>query len=203
MVTKPTPRSRRSRSGAGSGRRRQSSSQNNSAQMVAIAAGAGVVILVAVWALSQGGNDEPAEKPVASNPPAAKQAVADKEPPQALPAVKTRGKPGKTPDRPAPEIRETHLQRAEALYQEAKRLDIQARKAQKTGDHGSFNRLINDAWDKLEEVGPVLKPYDEWFELADLDDWAIPASYLRYQKRITKIDRLRGRIRRIRPMRRK
>ncbi len=203
MVTPPTPRSRRSRSGSGSGRRRQSTSQNNSTQVVAIGAGAVAVVILGIWALTGNGNDQPAKKPVAGNPPLAKKAVADKEPPRAVPAVKTQGKPGKTPDRPAPEIREADLRRAEALYQDAKRLDIQARKAQKAGDNSTFNRLINDSWDKLEAVGPVLQTYNDWFDLADLEDWAIPGSYLRYEKRIAKIEKLRGRIHRVRPMRRK
>ncbi len=203
MVTPPTPRSRRSRSGSGSGRRRQSSSPNNSTQVVAIGAGAVAVVILGIWALTGNTNDQPAKKPAQGNPPRTKSAVADQQPARAVPAVKTRGRPGKTPDRPAPEISEADLQQAEQFYAEAKKLDIQARKAQKAGDNSAFNRLINDSWDKLEEVGPVLKPYNDWFELADLEDWAIPGSYLRYEKRIAKIEKLRGRIHRVRPMRRK
>ena len=171
--------------------------------MVAIGAGAVAVVILGIWALTGNTNDQPAKKPAQSNPPRTKSAVADQQPARAVPAVKPRGRPGKTPDRPAPEISEADLQKAEQFYAEAKKLDIQARKAQKAGDNSAFNRLINDSWDKLEAVGPVLKPYNDWFELADLEDWAIPGSYLRYEKRIAKIDKLRGRIHRVRPMRRK
>jgi len=167
-----------------------------------IGACAVVVVALGIWAVNSGGTDKPAKPQVPSKRPPPSEAVADRDPAVHVPAIKTSGRAGKTPDVPAPQIKEADLQRADQCYEEAKKLDLQARKAQKIGDHGAFNRLINDAWDKLEEVGPLLKPYDEWFEEADLGDWAIPASYLRYQKRIAKIDRLRGRIRRIRPMRR-
>ncbi|MHC4515099.1 MAG: hypothetical protein ACYTGW_10805 [Planctomycetota bacterium] len=171
--------------------------------MVGIGAGAVVVVLVAVWALNGPGSDKPARPATPSRNQSATDAVLDREPSFGVPAVKTRGRPGKPPDRPAPAIQEADVAQAEALYREAKRLDIEARKAQKAGDNTTFNRLINDAWDKLEEVGPILQAYNDWFELADLEDWAIPASYLRYQKRIEKIEKLRGRMHRIRPMRRK
>jgi len=171
---------------------------------VAIGAGAVIVVLVAVWALNGPGNDKPARQPTPPrHQPAAAEAVLDKEPTFGVPAVKNSGRPGKTPDRPAPRIVEADLKKAEELYREARKLDIQARKAQATGDNGTFNRLINDAWDKLEATGPVLQAYDEWFDEADFEDWAIPGSYVRYQKRIAKIEKLRGRIRRVRPMRRK
>jgi hypothetical protein len=171
--------------------------------VVAIVGGVMVVIVIGVWALLGSGNDKPAKTPPAQHQPAVKEAVADKEPRRAVPAVKTSGQPGKTPDRPAPEIQEADLVRAEEFYKEARKLDIQARKAQTTGDNATFNRLINDAWDKLEAAFVSLEAYDAWLDEAILEDWALPGSYVRFGKRLEKLEKLQGRIKRVRPPRRK
>lgn len=169
-----------------------------------MAIGGGAVLLVAlgIWALNRESGSSSGKLPAAGRQPATEDAVADKEPAAQVPAVKAEGHPGKTPDFPAPEIQEADLAKAEALYAEARNLDIQARKAQKSGDHSTFNRLINDAWDRLEQIGPLIQRYEDWFEEADLSGWAMPGSYVGYRRRMEKIDKLRGRIRRIRPMRR-
>ena len=205
MVTPPTPRSRRSPSGGGVGssRRRQSSSSSNSGVMIAIIAGAAALVLILIWQL--GGND-PAKKNGDSRKQPAAEAVADKSPKQAVDAVKTSRSGDDVvlvpPERPAPEIRESHMRQAEACFDEASKLDIAARKAQKTGDNEAFNRLINDAWDKLEGAFEVLKPYDLWLDEAIIYDWILPPSYVAFGRRIEKLERLQGRIKRIRPMRR-
>lgn len=198
MASPRTPRSPRSRRA-----RRPAPTSKNSSQVLAIGAGAVVVVILGAWLLNRGGGQEPARKPAAGKQPPAKNAVADKQPGAQLPAVKTSGRPGKTPDTPAPEIQETDVAKAEQLYREAKKLDLEARRAQKAGDSATFNRLINDAWDKLEAVGPLIQRYEDWYEEADLSDWAIPASYVHYRRRIEKIDKLRGRVRKVRPLRRK
>lgn len=162
-----------------------------------------VVVALGIWLLNPGGGKEPVQKPAVGKQPPARNAVADKQPAKEVPAIRTSGRPGKAPDRPAPEILDADVAKAEELYHAAKKLDLEARQAQKAGDHTSFNRLINDAWDKLEAVGPLIQRYEDWFEEADLSDWAIPASYLDFRKRMDKIDKLRGRVRKVRPMRSK
>ena len=41
-----------------------------------------------------------------------------------------------------------------------------------------------------------------WLEEADMGDWKVPSAYRPLQDRITRLDKIRGRVKRIKPNRR-
>ena len=105
------------------------------------------------------------------------------------------------PDEAAPRLDASVIRDAEELYQKAKELHDDARRAQAV-DNAKFSQLINDSWDSLLALDASLEKYTDWLEQADMEDWRVPGSYSSLQRCITKIDRLKGRVHRVKPMRR-
>lgn len=198
MKGRPMAARKRSSSRSGSGRRPSRAAQTNNNLPLIIGGGVIIVVILVAVAMNMGDTPPPKDPPV-------KKATKDPEP--EAPPVKAKSenysaKMLKEPDTPAPKIAADVLPKVDALLAEAKKLDLDARKAQRTGDAGQFNKLINDSWDKMEEITKVIEKYSYWLELADLDDWRVPREYGPLQERITKLGKLRGRVHRVKPNRR-
>jgi hypothetical protein len=158
-----------------------------------------VVILVAV-AMNMGGEPPPKRQDA---PVKEAEKVSDPKPaPVKARSQNYSAKRLKDPDTPAPAIAADVLTEVDALYAKAKKLDLDARRAQKAGDGDKFNKLINDSWDTLLELEERITLYTNWLEEANMDDWRVPTAYGPLQRRITKVDKLKGLIKRVKPNRR-
>jgi hypothetical protein len=189
---------RSSRSRSGGGRRSSRAAQTNNQLPLIIGGGVVIVVILVAVAMNMGGDPPPNQEPVKE---------ASKDPAPEVKPVKAKSenysaKMLKEPDTPAPTIPASVLTKVDTLLATAKKLDIDARKAQNSGDSGKFNELINDSWDKLEELNSFIEKYTMWLEEADMGDWKVPSAYRPLQDRITKLDRIRGRVKRIKPNRR-
>ena len=112
-------------------------------------------------------------------------------------------KPGKPPTKAPPTLETATLTAADELYNKAKTLDLDARKAQAAGDQQKFNTLINDSWETLTKLDKHLEPYTNWLEEADMEGWEMPGIYRQLQRRFNQYDKLKGRVRKAKPNRQK
>lgn len=143
---------------------------------------AGVAVLAALFFAfgGTGGNNKKTTDP--SNTPANKSSEPSKAAAPKLDGGKA--KAGKTPDRPAPAIDADKMAKAEKLFEEATAEWNEAQKQRKAGrPKTEWKPNLDRAWDKLEEQRALLEDYSDWYEEADLGDWAIPAEYEALTKR--------------------
>ena len=110
--------------------------------------------------------------------------------------------PGKEPDTPAPTFSVEILTATDLLYEQAAKLDVDARRKQASGDRDEFVRLLREAASELEKIDEHLDPHALWLEKAELGDWRVPSDYVVLQRRLEKYYKLRSRIFRVLPRRR-
>ncbi len=193
---------RSSRPSTGTRSRRPSARTAQANTTTPIIIGAGVLVVVVAIAVmtmtgdnksGDGGNKAPSPtvKPVA---PEAKPKKA-----AALPAAR----PGKDPTTPAPDLTNDFLTKADAYYLKAKKIHDDGRRAQAAGNNKEFNKLMNDSWDTLENLDSFIETYTDWLEEADMEEWRVPAIYVKLQKRLSIYDKLRGGLRRVKGNRQK
>lgn len=106
---------------------------------------------------------------------------------------------GKTPTTPAPEIAADDLARADAHYDRAKELWTEAQLLRNKGESMEFGNTLRKSWAELEKLREAMAPYTEWFELANLDGWAMPSSYVTLQQRLNQWDPLRAKVQKLMP----
>lgn len=195
------PRSGRSTGTRRPRRRASSSSQGNQAAIIGGVAGVALVVVL-VFVLSRGGSDAAA---ATSTPPAAGGA------PPAADARGTRAedpdlsggteRAGKTPDRPAPSIAAADMQRAEEHYRAAVEKWNDSQRSRNAGDQTAYAQALDDAFEELQKQREALRTYTDWFEEADLGDWAMPAEYDVLQQKLDVYDRLYQRVKKLKQVR--
>ncbi|MCB9870242.1 MAG: hypothetical protein H6836_01285 [Planctomycetes bacterium] len=187
-------RSSQSRSGA----RRAAPAPN---YMPIIVGGVVVVgVLIVVLSMMSSKTEAPKPKP---KTPAAKTEPEKPAAKSSLPEPAMQAKPGKPPTKAPPTLETATLTAADELYNKAKTLDLDARKAQAAGDQQKFNTLINDSWETLTKLDKHLEPYTNWLEEADMEGWEMPGIYRQLQRRFNQYDKLKGRVRKAKPNRQK
>lgn len=115
------------------------------------------------------------------------------------PSSSAQAKPGKTPAKPAPELTDAHMSVAEGHFQRAKQLWNDAQTARNASNTEEFKRAIQASWKECEAMTDSLRTQIEWLEEADLDGWAMPASYVALQRRFDEWDRVRSMVRKNKP----
>lgn len=166
-----------------------------------IVGGLVVLVVVVIAAMLFGGDTKtttPTKKPVADSSAKVDKLATPTKKDSSMPAAKA----GTEPTVPAPALSADLMAKTDANYRKAKKMNDDGRRAQSKGNNKEFNKLINDSWDKLEELNSFIEKYTMWLEEADMGDWKVPSAYRPLQDRITRLDRIRGRVKRIKPNRR-
>lgn len=159
----------------------------------------GLVLIIAMLSGAFGGGETKAgsgskEKPVliddnpTDGPP---------EPKPKPPSISGSGKPGKTPDEPAPALTAQILAQADGLYEAAKIKWNDGQRLRKKGETKAYAEALQEAWTAIESMNKGLEPYTDWYELADLGGWAMPAEYVALAKRFDKYSKLEAKIQKL------
>ena len=69
-----------------------------------------------------------------------------------------------------------------------------------TGTTADYQQALLDSWEVFNKLFASVSAYTEWYEEAEFEGWAIPASYDRLQKMLNKWDPLRGKVKKLKPM---
>lgn len=140
-------------------------------------------------------------QPAAPNQQAPRTNTQPTQPPASVPSPSSsaQAKPGKTPAKPAPELTDAQMAAAEAHFQRAKQLWNDAQTARNASNTEEFKRAIQASWKECEAMTDSLRTQIEWLEEADLDGWAMPASYVALQRRFDEWDRVRSMVRKNKP----
>lgn len=169
--------------------------------MVMVGVGVVVVVLVAFFALRGGSTPaKPTADPAAAKPAAAKPAPVESAPPPAARGFgEGEAKAGKPPRTPAPEIDLAQIAKADAAVELAKAKKNEAETARRAGDHSAFKSHLDAAMTAMQQCRSAVEPYTDWLEEADLEGWAMPASYVSLQARLGAWDKLFQQIKKINP----
>ncbi len=161
--------------------------------MLWVGGAAVVVVVVLVWLVTSGGADSSANKntePATTRPPA----VAKPTPTKAAPRPTEQARAGKPPARPAPPIPASVFEQAETHYQAAKTKWNESVRAKRKGDINTAREAAAAAWQQFLSQRDLLEPYMEWFEEADMEDWTMPADYVRLQRLLNTYDKLKVKV---------
>lgn len=172
--------------------------------------GAGVVVVIVVMLVVFAGGGTPTAQPAAAgtNQPARAQlspapaaAQSDDTPaPSGLAGFgEGEGKPGKPPKTAAPEIELAQVAKADTAFATAKQKKNDAELARRAGDHTAFKEHLAAASIAMQQSRTAIEPYTDWLEEADLEGWALPASYVDLQKRLGLYDKLFQQIKKVNP----
>jgi hypothetical protein len=158
---------------------------------------AALLVVVLIFALATGGGGSGTE--AAESPRGDATGVEPSVPASAPAAGLTGGTPreGETPERSAPPIQEADLARAQQHYENAKQKWNEGQRARSSGDHETYVTATKEAFEEMEKQRDALRPYTDWYEEADLGDWAMPAEYGALQRRLDTYDRLYQRIKKV------
>jgi len=151
-----------------------------------------LVVVILIVVMSQSGK-KPATTPTSAPTPAAQ----PKAPHQSAPTQVAAGaaKAGKTPDKPAPALTPDMLQKAATLLDAANAFFNEGVKLRTGGDNTGARAKQSEAKDKIDEIKALLAAPLRWQEEADLDGWAMPASYSALGALYTKVSSLEKKVR--------
>lgn len=189
------------RASGGRAAARAGASGGGNQNLVMVGVGVVVVVIVAFFALR--GGAPPAKS--AANPAAAKPADAKPTLVESAPPPSARGfgegeaKAGKPPRTPAPEIDLAQIAKADTAVELAKVKKNEAETARRAGDHSAFKAHLDAAMTAMQQCRSAVEPYTDWLEEADLEGWAMPASYVSLQARLGAWDKLFQQIKKINP----
>jgi len=159
----------------GSARSRGSSrsSSSDSSQMKLVI-GAAAVAVVVILLILVSGNPSDAKAASPERAPAAVPASSRAAP---APIATDAGKAGKTPDRPAPELSGSTLQRLDEILAEAKVHYNEGVKKRLAGDNSGARACQAEAKKLLDQWENLIQPQLLWQEEAELSGWQQPGSY--------------------------
>lgn len=165
--------------------------------------GAGIAVVVVIFAfvmMSSGSSNVPPDD--ANKVPAAVP-EADLVPVEKSPGFdgfgQGDGKAGKPPKTPAPEIDLADLATAQSEFEAAKLKWNESQHARTAGDHAAFKEHINAAAILMQKSRAAIEKYTDWLEEADLEGWALDASYVDLQRRLDPWDRMFQKIKKVNP----
>ena len=185
------------------GSRRRRSSSSNTGVWLAVAVGAALVFVAVLAVFGSPEEDpEPSFDPQPSFDPGATRTDEGPVPKLPRPASRVQATPGKEPEIPPPTFAVEILAQTDTFYEQAVKLDIDARRKQASGDRDEFMRLLREAVAELAKIDAKLDPHALWLEEAELGEWGIPSEYVVLQRRLEKYYKLRGRILRVLPRKR-
>ena len=159
---------------------------------IIIAAGAAVLVIALLIANSGGGDGEGdgdgGQTPAAQTP---------KNTPKPTPSSlgRSSAQAGKTPDRPAPELPQATLDKANGMLAEAKALYNEGVKLRNAQQVPQARAKQSEAAVKIEQITTLLDGPLTWQEEAEMDDWAQPAEYVTLARLYGKVSKLEKRVR--------
>jgi hypothetical protein len=106
-------------------------------------------------------------------------------------------KAGKTPDRPAPKIAQSDMDRAEELFRLGQEKWNDAQRARQAGDTTTYAAALAEAFEHLQGQRKALETYTDWLDEADFEDWALPAEYVALRKRLGVYDPMYQKVKKL------
>lgn len=159
--------------------------------------GIGVAVVVILIVVMGGGGGDKDKANAGTTPgagtPAASAAAAPK--PAPAPPVAETAKAGKPPKKPAPPLSAETLQKARELLAAATALSNEGTKARTAGNNEEARKKQSEASDKVEALKALTKVNWDWQELAEMEEWALPAEYVALGNLYTSVGKLENQIR--------
>lgn len=188
------PSTRRRAAGSARSRSSRGSSSSSSQQALLIGAlGVLVLVLVVVFATNSSkarAGGDPSNGGSTGGSTAGSDARETSAPP-----VNRPGRPGKTPDRPAPPLTAATLAQLDDLHREAVEHYNDSVRARNGGDSVAARAAAGRAKEVLDRWQELVEPNLRWQEYADMEDWAQPAEYLELERRFQKYAELNKKVR--------